>query len=232
MLTSEASVETSDPGRYLAQFCKHAAAMNEHAPAMFRRHAMGALGHAGGGAFVGGGVQLSVDCSETSGVVEFTPWGKCTILVDDGKLRLRANANDTDGLRRIQDIISGDLERWGKRENLQVVWREPDALSAPAGVARPTDNPAPQNEPIGAASPNSRQRRLMLTAAGGVGIALILLAHLTLAGAATVIPLWLGWTAAGVLLVPAAVVALHAVGPLTIFGIVRHLAESRRGPAE
>jgi hypothetical protein len=29
-------------------------------------------------------------------------------------LQLRADANDTDGLRRIQDIISCDLERWGR----------------------------------------------------------------------------------------------------------------------
>jgi hypothetical protein len=68
----------------------------------------------------------------------------------------------------------------------------------------------------------------MLTAAGGLGIALIVIVHLTLAGAATVLPLWLGWTAAGVLLIPAIVVVLHTVGPLTIFGVVRHTLG--RGP--
>jgi hypothetical protein len=92
MLTSEASVQTTDPGRYLAQFCKHAAAMNDHAPAMFRRHAPGAPAPAGVDALTGGGMRLSVDCSETTGVVEFTPWGKCTISVDGDRLLLRADA--------------------------------------------------------------------------------------------------------------------------------------------
>jgi hypothetical protein len=230
MLSSEASVQTSDPGRYLAQFCKHAAAMNEHAPAMSKRHALGALAHAGGSVSVGGGVQLRVDCSETIGVVEFTPWGRCTISVDgDSKLLLRADANNADDLRRIQGVISSDLERWGKREDLKVAWREPDSLSATPVVTQPANNRAAQNEPPGASAPETRHRRLMLTAAGGAGLALIVLAHLTMAGAATVIPLWLGWTAAGVLVIPAIVAVLHAVGPLTIFGVVRHVLG--RGPA-
>ena len=92
MLTAEACVETRDPARYLAQFCKHAAAMSEHAPAMLRRHALGARAHAASGALVRGEVQLSVECSETTGVVEFTPWGKCTISVDGDRLMLRADA--------------------------------------------------------------------------------------------------------------------------------------------
>jgi hypothetical protein len=203
--------------------------MNEHAPTMFKRHTLGALAHAGGGALVGGGVKLRVDCSETTGVVEFTPWGKCSISVDgDSKLLLRADANDADDLRRIQDILSSDLERWGKRENLKVAWSEPELLSTPAVVVYPTKSPVVQNEPPGTRSPETRHRRLMLTAAGGVGLALIVLAHVTLAGAATVVPLWLGWTTAGVLLVPAVVVGLHAVGPLTVLGVVRHVLG--RGP--
>jgi hypothetical protein len=230
MLTSEATVETSDPARYLAQFCKHAAAMSEHAPAMFRRHAPGALAHAGGGALLRGGVQLSVECSDTSGVVEFTPWGRCTISVDsDSRLLLRVDANDADDLRRIQGVIGGDLERWGRRENLKVAWREPDPVSAQSAMAHPTDDSVPRNEPPGTRSTDTGHRRLMLTAAGGVGIALVVLVHLTLAGAATVVPLWLGWTAAGVLAIPATMVALHALGPLTVFGVVRHVLG--RGPA-
>jgi hypothetical protein len=229
MLTSEASVELGSPGRYLAQFCKHAAAMNQHLPAMLRRHAPGALAHAGGGALVGGEVQLDVECSETSGVVEFTPWGKCTISVDgDSRLLLRVDANDADDLQRIQGVISSDLERWGRRENLRVAWLAPKSLSAQSALAYPTDNPVATNEPPGTKLPDTRHHRLMLTAAGGAGIALIMLAHLTLAGAAAVFPLWLGWTAAGVLLVPAIVVVLHAVGPLTVFGVVRHVLG--RGP--
>ena len=53
-----------------------------------------------------------------------------TISIDGGRLLLRADANDADGLQRIQDIITGDLERWGARENLKVVWRRADPLTA------------------------------------------------------------------------------------------------------
>jgi hypothetical protein len=101
-------------------------------------------------------------------------------------------------------------------------------LSAPAAVVQSTHTIVPQDKTTRTRSPETRHRRLMLTAAGGVGLALIVVAHLTLAGAATVIPLWLGWSAAGVLLVPAIVVAFHAVGPLTVFGVVRHVLG--RGP--
>jgi hypothetical protein len=175
-------------------------------------------------------VQLSVECSETSGVVEFTPWGRCTISVDgDSRLLLRADANDAGDLQRIQGVISSDLERWGRRENLKVAWREPESLSAPSAVANPSHNPVPQKPPPRTRSSDTRHRRLMLSAAGGVGVVLIVLAHLTVAGAASVFPLWLGWTTAGVLFIPAIVLALHAVGPLTIYGVVRHIFG--RGPA-
>jgi hypothetical protein len=228
MLSSEATVETNDPARYLAQFCKHAAAMGEHAPTMLRRHAQGARAHMSGGELARGELQLSVECSETSGAVKFTPWGQCTIAVDGERLLLRADARDADGLRRIQDIISGDLERWGKRENLQVAWRELDPLSPRSAALNSSDNPVSETESARAAGAPSEHHRLKLAAAGGLGIALILIAHLTVAGAATVLPLWLGWTAAGVLVIPATVVVLHAVAPLTMFGVVRHTF--RRAP--
>jgi hypothetical protein len=228
MLTADATVETNDPARYLAQFCKHAAAMGEHAPAILRRHALGASAHASGGALVRGEVQLAVECSDTNGVVRFTPWGQCTITVDGDRLLLRADADDADGLRRIQDVISGDLERWGKRENLQVAWRGPDQLSPQSAALSSADNPFPQANRAQTTGASAGHHRLKLAAAGGLGIALIVIVHLTVAGAATVVPLWLGWTAAGVLLIPAIVVVLHAAAPLTIFGVVRHT--HRRAP--
>jgi len=222
MLTSEASVETSEPARFLAQFCKHAAAMNEHAPTMLQRHALAARAHASGSALARRDVQLSVNCSETSGVVKFVPWGQCTISIEGNMLLLRADANDADGLRQIQDVVSGDLERWGRRENLKVVWCGPDPLSAESAAPHSADNAVSQtNRPENKAPPTGH-RQLMLSAAGGLGIALIVLVHLTLAGVITVFPLWLGWTAAGVILVPAMTLAVHAIGPLTIIGVVRH----------
>ncbi len=50
----------------------------------------------------------------------------------------------------------------------------------------------------------------------------MIVVHLTLAGVMVSVPLWLGWTAAGVMLVPALMLVVHAVGPLTIVGLLRH----------
>jgi len=226
MLTAEATVETNDPARYLAQFCKHAAAMREHAPAMLRRHSSGARAHTRGGASAQGEVQLAVECSDTNGVVKFTPWGQCTIAVEGGNLLLRVEAHDADGVQRIQDVISGDLERWGRRENLKVTWRGPgEYAAAPTWVY----NPVSHTERAQTRGADRGHHRMKLAAAGGLGLALIVIVHLTLAGAATLFPLWLGWTAAGVLLIPAIVVVFHAVGPLTIFGVVRYTL--RRAPS-
>jgi hypothetical protein len=145
MPTAEASVETKDPARYLAQFCKHAAAMNQHAPAMLRPHTPGARTPASAGDLAQGEVHLTVECSETYGVVTFTPWGRCSISVDGNLLRLRADAMDADGLQRIQDVMTGDLERWGARENLKVAWRDPDPLSLQSVVPESTDQSFPSD---------------------------------------------------------------------------------------
>jgi hypothetical protein len=136
-------------------------------------------------------------------------------------LLLRADAEDAAGLQRIQDLISGDLERWGKRENLKVTWRGPDAIAAPSAAPNSPDNPISPTERAHSAGARASQDRLKLAAAGALGIALIVIVHLTLAGAATVFPLWLGWTAAGVLLTPAIVVVLHAIGPFLVLFATR-----------
>lgn len=222
MLTAESSVETGDPRRYLGQLCRHAAAMGEHGPAMMRRHAQRAGAQAGGGALLRGEVQLKAECSPTSGVITFIPWGRCTISVNADGLLLRAESHDTGALRRIQDVISCDLERWGVRENLKVLWSTPDLRSAESTISdaaydrgRNADTPDTEFRPAG-------RHRALLVSAGALGVALMIVAHLTLAGVVVSIPLWLGWTAMGVMLVPALTLLVHAVGPLTIIGVLRH----------
>ena len=221
MLTAEARLQTGDPGRYLAQFCKHAAAMNEHGPAMIRRHAQRARAHAGGGALVRGEVHLSAECSATQGVITLSPWGRCTISVESDALLLSVESNDAERLRRIQDVITSDLERWGTRENLQVLWSTPDP-----NRPHPTFASAANDAGAGAESAHGNSRagrhRTLLVTAGALGIAVMVIVHLTLAGVMVSVPLWLGWTAAGVMLVPALMLVIHAVGPLTIIGLLGH----------
>jgi hypothetical protein len=126
MLTVEAQVETERPSRYLVQFCKHAAAMGG--------------GHRGPGMHLGDAlarreVQVHADWSDTHGVVTFTPWGQCTITASADMLTLRVEAADEENLRKIQDIITRDLGRFGRRDGLAVNWQPAHTPEVPAGLS-------------------------------------------------------------------------------------------------
>jgi len=116
MLAAEAQVKTEDPGRYLVQLCRHAQQAHRlrHRP---RNH--------------GGGGQppkvQQVECSESSGMISFG-WGHCTMQASPGTLTLRAEATSEEDLRRVQGIVAADIERFGKREHLQVTWERSQAL--------------------------------------------------------------------------------------------------------
>ena len=121
MTTAEARIETERPSRYLVQFCKHAAAMGAaggHGP---RAHLRGMLTRRA--------VRIHAEWSDTHGVVTFDPWGQCTLTADARTLTLRVAAADEDNLRRIQDVISRDFDRFGRREHLTVSWQGPEAPS-------------------------------------------------------------------------------------------------------
>jgi hypothetical protein len=110
----EAHIETDRPSRYLQQFCKHAAAMGTDHNGAHRhtRHSPGPRT-----------VRVDADWSETRGVVTFTPWGRCTITTDGATLTVRIEADDEDDLKSIQDVVSNDFDRFGRRDGLQVTWR-------------------------------------------------------------------------------------------------------------
>ena len=114
MPTAEAHVPTGNPGRYLIQLCRHAQQVNRmrHRP----------LAHSGS---TQPRPQVQqVDWSETQGTVSFG-WGKCTMQAAPGTLILRAEATDTERLHQVQEIIAADIERFGRREHVQVIWQEP-----------------------------------------------------------------------------------------------------------
>jgi len=116
MLAAEAQVKTDDPGRYLTQLCRHAQQVHRlrHRP---RNH--------GGDGQPPPKVQ-HVECSETSGMISFG-WGQCTMQATPGTLTLRAEATSEEDLRRVQDIVAADIERFGKRQHLQVTWQRSQA---------------------------------------------------------------------------------------------------------
>lgn len=121
-----ARIPTERAGRYLAQFCKHAAAMggdghtarlHPHGPAARRE------------------VRVTAEWSDTSGTVTFTPWGECTLTADAGALTVRIDAPDEEGLDRIRDIVTRDFERFSRREQLTVTWQRQESSDASVGGA-------------------------------------------------------------------------------------------------
>lgn len=118
MPVAEAQIETERPSRYLVQFCKHAAAMGAshgHGP---RVHLRAILGRRE--------VRVHADWSDTDGVVTFDPWGQCVVAAGAGTLTLRVEATDEDNLRQIQDVITRNFNRFGRRERLTVAWHQPE----------------------------------------------------------------------------------------------------------
>jgi len=117
MLTAEAFIETDRPERYLAQICKHAAAM-------------GSGGHRarmhGGGHPDRENLAVHAEWLDTQGTVRFTPGGTCTLTADGTVLTLRIEAIGEESLRRIQEILTRDLDRFGRRDRLVVNWRDSD----------------------------------------------------------------------------------------------------------
>ena len=124
MPTRQARVETERASRYLVQFCKHAAAMGAggHSPRMHLHTAMGRRE-----------VQVSAEWSDRYGTVTFIPWGRCTLAAEAGELTLRIEASDERGLQQIQDVITGDLDRFSRRSPLAVTWLPPESSGAPPG---------------------------------------------------------------------------------------------------
>jgi len=125
MLTAEAHVHTSQPGRYLVQLCRHAQQIHRlrHSPRP----------HDGDGARPAPTVQ-HVEWSQTRGMISFG-WGQCAMQASPGRLTVRVEAADEEHLQRVQEIIAADIERFGRRDHLKVTWQRPGAPIVQPGEA-------------------------------------------------------------------------------------------------
>ncbi len=124
MLTAEARVETEHPSRYLVQLCRHAQQI----------HRLHDRPRIHGGEEQPFPEVPHVEWSETRGIVSFG-WGQCTMQAIAGTLTLRVEAADEQNLQRVQDIVAGDIERFGRRDHLTVKWQRPGAPPAQPGEA-------------------------------------------------------------------------------------------------
>jgi len=119
MPTAQARIQTGQPSRYLIQLCRHAASINHKV----LRHA--------GRAPVRPDIQ-HVEWSDTRGTLTLT-WGRCTMQAGPGTLTVRAEAASDESLQRVQDLITRNLERSGRRAHLKVTWQPLQTPTAQAG---------------------------------------------------------------------------------------------------
>jgi hypothetical protein len=122
MPAAEADIPTDQAASYLARLCGHAAKMGDagHHPRTHDRD--------GGPPVIRG-----VERSGTEATVSLDR-GQWTMRALAGRLLLRAEAASDDDLRRIQDLLTARLERFGRREHLTVTWHT-------TAEARTTDGP-------------------------------------------------------------------------------------------
>ncbi len=197
MLISEATIRTGRPTRYLTQLCRHAGAMarqgngpgfhgpdrgahDDHEPAGHAPEGHGHAGHGPGDRRPGGGdVQVRAYYGDGQGVVTFTPWGRCVLNAADDRLTVRVEAVDEHALARIQGIITRNLERFGRRDELTLTW-PPARPAAPEGAASPDTHRQDGRRP-------RRRAGVLLAALVVVAVAI----HLGLLGALSSSP-WAG----------------------------------------
>ena len=113
MLAAEAEVPTGQPERYLTQFCRHARQAHR------LPHARGRHGDRGAAPPL---QVASAEAAGSRGVVDFGS-GRCTLQAREQTLLLRAEAGGEPELRAIQELLTRNLERFGRREGLRVRWR-------------------------------------------------------------------------------------------------------------
>ncbi|MFF4728747.1 DUF2218 domain-containing protein [Streptomyces mirabilis] len=206
MLTSEARVETERPSRYLVQLCKHFDNKGRHLGHRPRAHNAGdaeALREMQAVA-----AQAQVEWSEIQGNVSL-PWGRCALRADAGALTVHVEADDEASLGRLQELVAGHIERFGRREELKVTW-----IGLEASTASPGEVVSAAHEPQGdAARRRWSGRTTALAAVGVVAVAV----HLGLGGILLANWQWTGWAVGAVLaIVLVKVVVLTGLGRFVI----------------
>ena len=125
MLTAEADIQTEHAARYLERVCGHAGKMGAAGHRLGHRPPS----HARGG---GPPEVRHVECSGTEGTVSLN-CGQWTMRALPGLLAVRVEAADEQSLRRIEDLLTTRLQKFGRREHLMVTWRHPGTPAAEPG---------------------------------------------------------------------------------------------------
>ncbi|WP_284746185.1 DUF2218 domain-containing protein [Amycolatopsis sp. RTGN1] len=192
MPVAEAHIVTSRAERFLAQLCRHAEAMG------------GKAAHLHGGNGQARPEVVKVDCAGNEGKITFSR-GDCTLRSTSDTLAVRIEADDVDQLTRLQDILTADLERFGRRDDLKVSWEGHDSPGRDIGVVR-----------------RSRGTTIALI----VAVALAVVAHVVAGGAA--LAAWRWTSVAADVLVVLVIVKIVAVAVFARHRIRGHGRGRRR----
>ena len=124
MLTADARVETARPSRYLAQICRHINNIynSDRDLSQATRHQRS--NHAAGEGQPSTKPPVHVEWSDVYGTVTSGKF-KITMHANSVELTLRAEAADPATLRRIQDLLTGLIDRIGRRDHLALQWQPP-----------------------------------------------------------------------------------------------------------
>jgi hypothetical protein len=129
MPTLHAHIRTDRPERYLRQFSTHAAAMASPRAHRLRAHRTGSTSAPN----TFGDLELRVEQHDDRTTVRFGSWGTCEMRVETEALIVRIDAVDEVALHRIREIVTRDLERFG-RGTTSVAWTSADGTPTdPAG---------------------------------------------------------------------------------------------------
>lgn len=117
----QARIPTGNASRYLTQVCRHASAISGGGPGGHMRP-MRRARH-GGDPAEHSPIKITVERSDTGGVIRFGPQGRCVLEATGTDLLVRIEAAEEAGLERFCEIITGDLTRFGRREKLKISWQ-------------------------------------------------------------------------------------------------------------
>lgn len=113
MPSAQTRIQTANAAGYLARLCGHlsklaqASRLPGHGP---RPHARG-----------GQPAVLHAEHARDTGTITLS-WGQLTLRAAAEELTIRATAGSQENLQRIQDMTTGRLAKFGRREHLDIQW--------------------------------------------------------------------------------------------------------------
>lgn len=113
MPSAQTRIRTQNAAAYLARLCGHLAKLT--APRRFPGH--GPQLHADGQP----PAVLHAEYTRDAGTITLT-WGQLTLHAAADELTIRADAGSQENLQRIQDMTTGRLLRFGRREHMYIQW--------------------------------------------------------------------------------------------------------------